>query len=304
MKIEKTTFGPWADCYRCTLPAAGGGEAELIAVASIGPRIISLRVNGGANLLFDDSAGGIARGDWRIFGGHRFWISPETETSYYPDCVPCEVTIGNDALRIAAPPETPSGLQKTIEISACPVTGGFRLQHALTNTGAMLAPGAIWCLTCVAPQGRIVVPWGEGSPRHADPAAAWRTHMVRYWRRWANSTTDIESKQWQLRNDYFMVEPTGETGKVGLSSDLGAALLLRPDATFIKLAPPQPGITYPDGGCNIELYTCGSFIEMESLGAFGMLAHGERTTHTESWVVSGQTFQPAAWAEALKLAGG
>src|SRR5689334_14966012 len=126
MQIEKTTFGPWNDCYRCTLAARGGrSAAELIAVASIGPRIISLCTAGGPNVLFADPDGNFKNGDWKIWGGHRIWIAPETATSYYPENMPCEVEIEGEKILITAPPEKPSGLQKTLEISECPTTGGF-----------------------------------------------------------------------------------------------------------------------------------------------------------------------------------
>src|SRR5688572_28276409 len=120
MQIEKTTFGPWTDCYRCVMPASGGrAEVELISVAEIGPRIISLRIGVGPNILFADPDGLFKRGDWNIWGGHRIWISPETEMSYHPDNQPCEVKIAGETLRLTAPPEKPSGLQKTLEISEC-----------------------------------------------------------------------------------------------------------------------------------------------------------------------------------------
>ena len=291
MKIEPTSFGPWRGAWKCTL-----GEMELIAVGEIGPRIVSLRVGDGPNVLFDDSNGALARRpavadeDWHIWGGHRFWISPESETTYQPDNAPCEVQVEDGRLTLTAPPE-PSGLQKTLVVSGDGRGGGFRLTHRLRNTGEMLASGAIWALTCIEPTGRIVAPWGEGSE-------SWRCQTVKYWKAWAGHGSDVASRQWRPMNDVFVVEPTGEEGKVGLYSDAGWLALLRDDATFIKGYDPIVEAVYPDGNCNVELYTCGQFAEMETLGPVTTFMPGVEYTHTEHWRIVAETFTLERWRDA------
>lgn len=282
MKIEKTTFGPWNEAYKLTL-----GDQVMTVVTQIGPRIASLALAGGENILLEDPEMTIGRKDWRIYGGHRFWIAPETEETYTPDNAPCAVETGEGFLRVKAPALT-GGLQKTLEICPCAGCGGFVVRHILTNTGDMLAQGAIWALTCVKPA-RLVVPWGEGS------AGQWFTNMVRYWRHWSGCLTDIESKQWQPRNEYFMVEPTGEVGKVGLYSHCGLIARLTDAGTFVKRVKPNPAATYPDGGCNIELYTNPRFCEMETLSPLTTIYPGATCVHEECWKLTSQTFAPGDW---------
>ena len=282
MKIEQTTFGPWSEAWRLTRK-----EVEMIVVSQIGPRIISLRLGGGPNILFDDSVGTFARKNWKIWGGHRFWVSPETEQSYQPDNDSCETRVDGERLIVTGSVD-PCGLQKILEIAPCPSTaGGFEIIHHLVNRGPMLASGAIWGLTCVAPEGRVVISWGEGT-------AEWRTQMVRYWLRWGggSGTSCVGSTQWKPNDEFFLVEPSGEMGKVGLFSDGGYMALLRPDATFIKRFDVVAGATYPDGGCNVELYTCEKFIEMETLSPTQVLHPNERITHIERWDLIGRTFAP------------
>lgn len=282
MNIEKTTFGKFQDAYKLTL-----GEQEMVVVTEVGPRIASLALAGGENILLEDPEQSIGRKDWRIYGGHRFWVGPETEETYHPDNAPCEVETGDGFLRVKAPAER-SGLQKTLEIRACEGCGGFVVRHVLTNTGDMLYHGAIWALTCVKPA-RLVVPWGEGTEGN------WFTNMVRYWRHWSGCVTDIESAQWQQRNEYFMIEPTGEVGKAGLYSHCGMIARLTDEGTFVKRVEPDPAATYPDGNCNIELYTNPRFCEMETLSPMRSMCPGGVTTHTECWKLTAQTFAPDDW---------
>lgn len=49
LRIEETQFLDWRRAYRLTL-----GRAEMVVVSDIGPRILSLSVDGGPNLLFVD----------------------------------------------------------------------------------------------------------------------------------------------------------------------------------------------------------------------------------------------------------
>lgn len=288
MQIEQTTFGPWKEAWRCTI-----GEMELIAVSEVGPRIMSLRVGDGPNVLFDDSGGGIARDldwhdePWRIYGGHRFWVGPESEATYMPDNARCDA-ISEGGRLILTQPTMPGGLRRQLVIGEDPVGRGFVISHRLRNEGPMLATGSLWCLTCVAPEGRIVVPWGEGSD-------SWRTNMVRYWSAWAGHGSNLQSAQWHQRNGYFMIEPTGEEGKTGVYGDAGVIALLRGDATFVKGFTPIPEATYPDGGCNIELYTCGQFLEMETLGPESTFMPGREYVHNERWAIIGEAMQPEDW---------
>lgn len=294
MQIEKTAYGPWAEAFKCTQ-----GGVELTAVASVGPRIISLKTAKGPNFLFENLNGSMGVGEWRIRGGHRLWVSPETNASYTPDNAPVKAEIQGDVLRLAAPAE-PSGLQKTLEIAPCPESGGFLIRHLLRNEGPMLNFGAIWALTCVVPTGQLIMPWGEGTPDAGD-TMGWRTQMIRYWRRWAGTDAHPQSSQWVVRDDHFLVQPTGETGKVGLYGELGILAQLRPEGTFIKRAKSREGVTYPDGGCNIEIYTSGSFMEMETLSPLLTLHPGQTLTHEESWLLTDEVIAPADWTRLLAL---
>jgi len=257
---------------------------EMIVVTDIGPRIMSFRLGNGPNILYEDKTG-FSVGDWQLYGGHRFATAPETTKTYEPDNQPCQAVVGGQLLRISGPPGC-GAIQKIMEISHCRCCDGFKVRHILRNTGGMLWPAAPWAITCVKPIGRVVAQWGSGTGK-------WRTNMVRYWSQMGSCGTCANSRQWQPGNDIFVVQPSGETGKIGLYTDQGWMALLAGELTFIKRFQPVVRQSLcPDGGCNIEIYTCSNYIEMETLGAFETICPDAEITHTECWKLSADVFEP------------
>lgn len=287
MAITKQSYRKWNDAYQII-----SGDARLNIVTEVGPRALSLTLGRGPNLLFDDVDEVIADDDWKIIGGHRFWVAPETAATYAGDIVTnCEATIDGDTLRITAPPDEATGFQKSLAVSPAP--GGFRLVHTLSNVGGVLTPpGSIWALTCMRPVGKCAIPWIHGTKD-------WRLASIQYWDKWMDHGSDIESKQWVETSDLFEIHPTGEEGKVGSATTGGWVGQWSDDATFIKQFTPQRGGQYPDGGCTIELYTCEYFIELETLSPLATLAPGESISHEERWFVSKPIEMTAAAVDAL-----
>ena len=290
MKIEKTTYKGWNDAWRITL-----GDAEMIVLADVGPRIISLSIDGGDNLLFQDGetlGKGQGDADWHIYGGHRLWVGPETEQTYAPDNAPCKVEVGDDYLLAKAPVDSATKLQFSLRISAhC---DRFVVDHIVENTGEFLQTGTIWALTCVAPKGILCFPWGR--------PGQWRTKKIIYWQYWGGHGSDVTSKQWQPGSDLFVIDPTGEEGKVGTANYEGWVALVRPDCTFIKKFEHIEGADYPDDNCSMEAYACEGFIEMETLSPMVVFYPQQASRHREQWLLTKETVDIARIKDVRKLA--
>jgi hypothetical protein len=282
MGIERVGYRSWPEAYRCTV-----GEVELIAVISIGPRLLSLRFNDGENLLHEDAAD-LRVGDWRLYGGHRFTTAPESPASYVPDNAPCLATEQNGSLLIVQP-LAPDGLEKALRITAAPGGCGFGLTHVLRNTGRHSWRGALWAITGFADSGRVVVPWGSGTDQR-------RTQMVRYLVRAGVPYAEATSRQWRPAADHFAIEPAGQRGKISLYTDRGWLAWLRPDATFVKhCSEVAPESACPNGGCNAEVFVGPDYVELETLGPLTTLAPGEEVSHVERWHLLRETFRPEEW---------
>ena len=289
LQVERTEFRGWHDAYRLRL-----GEAEMVVVTEVGPRIISLSVGGGANLLFvDDETAGQGQGDadWHVYGGHRLWVAPETDHSYAPDNARCEVEVADGRFTAIAPVVPQTKLRKRITVTA--EDGCFVIENGVLNTGTAVYAGAIWALTCFRPEGVVAFPWGrEGS---------WDLKKIVYWNRWMGHSSDVTSQQWQPGPDLFTVVPTGEEGKVGANSPEGWIAMCRDDATFVKSHRWVPGAHYFDEGWTIEIYTCDRFIEMETLSPLGVFYPGFEVVHRETWRVTAEVVDPADGAALRRL---
>jgi len=169
MKIERIEYRDWPEAYSCVV-----GRVELVVVTSIGPRILSLRLEGGPNLLYEDEAD-FGVGAWRLYGGHRFVTAPESASTYNPDNEPCDVRVSNGRLLITQPPDT-DGLQKTLTIGPGLPGPGFEIIHGMANRNRRVWHGALWACTCVKPAGRVIIsrpaPTNLG-PHHLGALGAW-----------------------------------------------------------------------------------------------------------------------------------
>src|SRR4051812_28076102 len=100
--LERTNYRGWQKTYKLS-----NGDVELIVLADVGPRIIWYGFSGGENELHEVAADAGSTGgtQFRLYGGHRLWVSPEVESTYYPDNAESNVEASTDSVRCVADPE-------------------------------------------------------------------------------------------------------------------------------------------------------------------------------------------------------
>jgi hypothetical protein len=69
----------------------------------------------------------------------------------------------------------------------------------------------------------------------------------------------------------------------GIFNPAGWGAYFTNSTLFVKRAPVIAGATYPDCGCNFEVFTNREFLELETLGPKVVLNPGEQVDHEESW---------------------
>jgi hypothetical protein len=114
VRIEKVPYGGWDNCYRIY-----NDEIELIVTSDVGPRIIRYGFIGKENVLCEkaDQMGKTGGDEWRIYGGHRLWHSPEDKVrTYFPDNEAVDVKIIQNGIRIKFPLSSASGLSVLVLI--------------------------------------------------------------------------------------------------------------------------------------------------------------------------------------------
>ena len=257
------------------------GTASLVVAKDFGPRILSYSIGDGPNILglHPEAAVTTDMGEWKPYGGHRLWMAPENmPLSYAPDSEPVRIEEhGEFSLSVTGDIDA-AKVEKRITISMDGSGSGVTIEHRLTNHGEPRELSA-WALTIMAPGGEAVVPNEPFAPYSGETLLPVRSMAV-----W--SYTDFTDPRWTFTKDELRLrvdESLGHQQKIGLLNKQGWAGYRLGNLFFRKSFEFVEGVTYPDMNSNTEIYTAGSFVEVESLSPLKRLESGESITYTERW---------------------
>jgi hypothetical protein len=282
--VEQISYRGWNNVYRIS-----NATVELLVLADVGPRVISYRFVGGENILHEvpEDTGLTGGSEFRLYGGHRLWISPEVDRTYYPDNSPVAVSQDDSLVRFIPPPETASpgsNLQKELEITLDENGTRAKIEHVVTNRDSRPTDLAPWAPTMMRAGGRAILPLPPRAAMDQDhfqsvaPLTLW-------------SFTDFADSRWTLGTDFIQLRqqqnPTGRFREqmTGIYNPAGWGAYFSLGTLFVKTAPVITGAAYPDYGCNFEVFTNPDFLELETLGPIVRLQPGESTRHTEAWTL-------------------
>ena len=277
--MEKIQFGDLADCLRLS-----NDEVELIVAVGFGPRIVAYNFVGGENALAIHPHAKIATelGEYRIYGGHRLWIAPEiVPQTYAPDNAEVEYFFdeAENSLRLVQPVETLSSTQKEMIVALGRSGSDVSITHRVTNRADREIELAAWALTIMRGGGVCEIPNETYQPYSHETLLPVRTFTV-----WAY--TDLSDPRWSFDREFIRLrvdETRHEPQKIGVLNKQGWARYRLPDVTFTKYFDFAEAAVYPDMNSNCELYTAGSFVEVESLAPMVTLEPGAATEHVERW---------------------
>jgi hypothetical protein len=217
-------------------------------------------------------------GAYRYLGGHRLWHAPESmPRSYIPDDGGLVVSGLSDGVVLEGRTEPGSGIRKRIEIRLDPDEPRLRLSHVLSNAGVWEVELAPWAITMFRLGGLAILPIRE---EQVDPDSLLPDRHISLWP--YSRTNDPRLK---LQDDFLTVQPKPDLPplKIGTFNPRGWIAYWLDHVLFRKMYAVQPGLHYPDYGCNAEIYCDSQFIELESLGPLRRLEVGESVAHEETW---------------------
>jgi hypothetical protein len=268
------------------------GDLTVGAASEIGPRILFLSHAGSpeVNMMGVLPGAGVETPDgfWKIFGGHRLWTSPEAmPRSYSLDGARVVVEEQGNTVRITGREEKDNFVQKIIEIS--PHGEGARVRHIIRNTGRWPIKAACWALSVMARGGFGIVPV---KPKKTDEAGLIPDRLLSLW-----PYTRLSDERLIFDGDFIFLKQTpGAAGpvKIGVKANpplagywVGGNLFLKKFSRF--------SADYPDYGCDVELYSCGDFFELETLGPLSIIDPGRSIEHDEFWsVIPAGHMEPSA----------
>lgn len=280
--FERFSYRGWNNACKLS-----NGVVELVVTADVGPRIIFYGFCNGENLLHEveEDAGKTGGSAFRLYGGHRLWVSPEVERTYYPDNTPVAVSQHGNATRFTAQREElapGTNLQKELEIELAATGSEVRITQRIRNDDTHSTTLAPWSPTMMGAGGRTILPL---SPRIAmDKDHYLPVGVFGIW-----SFTDFADPRWVLGTAYIqlrhLANPQGRFKEQmgGIYNSAGWGAYFRKGYLFVKRAAVIRGARYPDFGCNFEVFTNPDFIELETLGPLVELRPGEVVEHVERW---------------------
>lgn len=256
------------------------GHTEVGVALDYGIRVVHLSHAGMENLFYqqpDDCSDGFTDDNgWRLYGGHRFWLAPETERTYFPDNAPVEYTVHENGVELRQQEDPWLKVIKTLEIRFHD-DGTIELTHGIQNTGDAPLTAALWGINTLAAGGRAQIRF---SGVRADDFLPHRVVAL-----WAD--TSLGDPRITFTRDMLLAQhgPSEDYFKLGLFTRDGFATFenrgQRLELSFPSFQPEQ----YSDLGCNFELYMNSYFMELETLGIRHTLQPGECACHRESWSV-------------------
>lgn len=260
------------------------GDIELKVLLDKGPRIISFKYKGRDNIFFEDinDAVNVPREQlavfgenegWHIYGGHRFWVAPETNVrTYYPDNNKVDFKAEGNKFIFTAEIEKWNNLQKQLTIKFA--DDGVEVVHSLTNCGPFEIECSLWASTAVKTGGVEIIPQNE---KYTGLAANTALSVWPY--------THLNDSRFHILDSYFLIEAAKDTEpfKIGYFCEKGYAAYLIDGVLFKKQFKADANAKYPSFNSNFETYTCENMLEMESVGETVKIQPKQTVTHTEIW---------------------
>lgn len=286
MQIEKIEWGGWPNCYKLS-----NGTIELIVTTDVGPRVLHCGLVGGDNLFYvNENLLGKTGGDkWVNYGGHRLWHAPEDPVrTYVPDNGPVEIVETEEGgVEFRQPIEQQTGIQKTLYIEL-DEGAGVQVEHQLRNHGLWAVDLAIWGLSVMAAGGTAIMPLPE---RGTHPEALLPNTQLIFW-----PYSDLSDPRWSLGREYILLHQDSSAEhpqKFGAAVRDGWLAYVNNGVMFMKQFDYSPFSTYPDLGCNGEIFTNKVMLEVESLSRFYRLEPDTSVVHGEDWTLFQNVPTPA-----------
>jgi hypothetical protein len=274
--MEMVNFEGWPNCIRLS-----NSKIELIITTDVGPRIIRCGYVNRQNLLYVSEAekGRTGGNDWRIYGGHRLWHSPEAmPRTYFADNSPLTFTYDGNTLRLKQIIESTTGIIKEMDIALDSGNDHVNIIHRLINNNLWPIETSAWAITAHAAGSRAILP----QEPYIDPGEnLLPARPVVLW-----NYTQMSDKRWTWGNKYIQLkhDPTiPSEQKIGILNKQGWSACQLQDIIMIKRFAVQPDAIYPDFGSNNEVYVNEFLLETETLGPLTKIQPGKSIEHTEDW---------------------
>ncbi|MET1160408.1 MAG: hypothetical protein ABWW65_05550 [Thermoprotei archaeon] len=259
----------------------GIGRLVIGVALNIGPRIMHLSLTGKE----EDNMFGIipdfgittSEGLWRIYGGHRLWVSPEAmPRSYSLDDRPVEIVEENDRIEIIGNPELQNSIKKRIIIEKAGEQA-LKVKHIIENIGRWPIKFSCWAISVMSRGGYAIIPlW----PHKVDEKGLLPDRKIVLW-----PYTDLDDERLHATRKHLILRHNPRMNKpikIGASAYPYWAAYYNKGLLFMKSFRYYES-EYPDYGVYVEVYANNLFLELETLGPLRDVEPGQENIHAEIW---------------------
>ena len=210
---------------------------------------------------------------FRVRGGHRLWIAPESDNVYYPDNQPISYEISGDSVWLTQDNDPWLEMIKKIKITFVDKET-LQIDHEVTNTGEKFRRFSLWAITSLDAGGTEFIPLNlrDGG---LDPL-----HRIPMW-----DYTNLGDKRAEYKRESITLrhEPLEEKYKIGVGHPAGPVTYTNKGVVFEKTFPICSDLAYPDGDVSFETFMCKHMVEVETLSPYGELFPGDTMNYREIW---------------------
>ncbi len=232
------------------------------------------------NVLFEDENRDftepcVGYGTWKAYGGHRLWLSPETNPeTYFPDNSPVEYIIDKNEITLL-PAQTAFGKQFELKVKMSESEPLVQIVHRIENTASCPQIFSPWSITSLTQGGTCMIPLSKRKSGYLPNRA------LSLW-----DYSDIKDSRFTLENDFAVLKQNPlqkEAFKAGFNVEEGFVAYDVHGQMFVKSVPLYKNVRYPDFSSNFEVYTNNLFLECETVGEIRCFNQNESAYLEESW---------------------
>jgi hypothetical protein len=216
--------------------------------------------------------------EYKFYGGHRLWHSPEGTRTYIPDNGKVEWRKRKNGISLKQQVEEFTMIQKEMEITMFPDSSDVMVLHRLTNKGAWTVELSSWGISLMAEGGKEIVPQ---TTREIDYLP---NRMVSLW-----PYSKMNDKRIYWGDKYITLKQDSSIDtpfKFGVSNEDGWAAYANHNNLFVVKFDHFNDAIYPDfSGSSYESFTKDVSLEMETLSPLVPLEPGDSIEHIETWTL-------------------
>ncbi len=257
---------------------AENGDIKIGIPLNFGLRICYLSYKGSDNLFFEqpkDMTDITTPEGWRIYGGHRLWLAPESEKTYYPDNEPIKFQLDGDKIILSQETDPWLNVNKTFEIVLRKKS--VKITHKVKNLNQNSIKYALWPITSLDGGGVETIPLPTAKEGFND------LYHISTW-----FYTDLSDERVEFSKDFIKLhhKPLKTNFKIGVGHPYGNVKYENKGVVFEKSFKIYKNKKYTDGNVSFETYLCEHMIEVETLSPLYTIKPNKTAVYTENWILS------------------